>query len=194
MIGVVLCGGESRRMETDKGMIQSENGRWVQLAFNKLSSIVSNVVVSVNPSQRLEYGQHFAATVLVTDNAAIPVKGPLHGLLSVHTQYPHEDLLVLACDMVAMNHEALLLLTERYKQHHNKECYAFNATSGLQPLAGIYTASLLKRVWQQAHEGSLSKCSMKHILDISDVDLITVPEEWEVNFVNYNYKEDIDYQ
>ena len=181
-------------MEADKGMILSENGRWVQIAFNKLSSIVSNVVVSVNPSQRNEYGQHFEKNTMVDDDTSLSVKGPLHGLLSVHIQYPHEDLLVLACDMVAMNHEALLLLIERYKQHHNRGCYVFSATSGLQPLVGVYTASLMKKIWQQAHEGSLSRFSMKHILDISDVDLITVPEEWEVNFVNYNYKEDIDFQ
>jgi molybdopterin-guanine dinucleotide biosynthesis protein A len=36
MIGLVLCGGQSSRMGTDKDFIKSEDKTWVQTAANKI--------------------------------------------------------------------------------------------------------------------------------------------------------------
>lgn len=194
MLGVVLSGGESRRMGTDKGLLLAENESWVQNAYSKLSSLVAEVVISINPSQLQEYASQFQAGQLLADNAGLSVKGPLHGLLSVHLQFPGEDLFVLACDMVAMDNKALEHLLHAYRNHPGKDCYVFKNDNGYQPLAGIYTASLLSNILQQIEHGQLHKFSMKHVLDFADTHVLTVPETWNKYFVNYNYKEDIDFQ
>lgn len=99
-LGVVLCGGESKRMGRDKGLLL-ENGRpWCRIAFDLLASLLPRVVVSIHPHQRSQYEAHFAPEQLVEDR--YPRMGPLGGLLSVHDSFPQEDLAVLACDMIRM--------------------------------------------------------------------------------------------
>ena len=181
-------------MGTDKGLLLAENESWVQNAYSKLSSLVAEVVISINPSQLQEYASQFQAGQLLADNAGLSVKGPLHGLLSAHLQFPREDLFVLACDMVAMDNKVLEHLLDAYRNHPGKDCYVFKNDNGYQPLAGIYTAPLLSNILQQIEHGQLHKFSMKHVLDIADTHVLTVPETWNKYFVNYNYKEDIDFQ
>lgn len=99
MTGVILCGGQSTRMGTDKGLIPCPEGIWARAAFNKMAALHLPVVVSINPSQYGEYSHFFSAAELITDDQSLSLAGPLLALLSVHRHIPAEDLLVLACDM-----------------------------------------------------------------------------------------------
>ena len=194
MKGVVLSGGESRRMETDKGLLLAENKSWVQTAYDKLSTILPQVVISINRSQYEVYAGQFANGELVPDNNSIKVNGPLHCLLSVHVQFPGDDLLVLACDIVGMHPLVLSNLLQTFNEHPGHDCYTFKNDNGYQPLAGIYTSKILSEILQQAESGELIKFSMKHVIDTTDTYTMNVPADWNKYFANYNYKEDIDFQ
>ena len=193
MTGVVLSGGQSKRMGTDKGLLLIENKSWVKNAADKLQPLCNQVVVSINPHQA-DYSSEFPSSMLVEDNASIQVNGPLHGLLSVHSAYPDEDLFILACDMVAMHPMVLEALLETYQNKPGHEVYVFNNDDGYQPVAGIYTSGLLSKILLQSRLGILSKFSLKHVLEHSNTFLLPVSEQWNQYFVNYNYKEDIDFQ
>lgn len=194
MTGVILCGGQSRRMGRDKGLLLAENKTWVRHAFNKLQPVCDNVVISVNPSQKKTYSTEFESVLLVEDNAAVDVRGPLHGLFSVHMKFPNEDLLVLACDMVAMNGMVLENLRNTFSERPGYEAYVYSSDDGYQPVVGIYTSGLLSKLLQEYKAGNLHKYSLKHVLENTSVCFIPVSEEWEAYFLNYNYKEDIDFQ
>src|SRR5687767_3060241 len=104
MIGLVLCGGQSTRMGTDKGlMISPKKITWAQQCFSLLAKLDLHVVLSVNETQHNHYKRIFQWNELILDNPNLDVHGPLLGLLSVHAKYPTEDIFVLACDMVEMN-------------------------------------------------------------------------------------------
>lgn len=193
MTGVVLSGGQSLRMGTDKGLLLSENKSWVKTAADKLEGICNKVVVSVNPSQMESYSE-FSPGMLVEDNSSIHVHGPLHGLLSVHHLYPEDDLFILACDMVAMHTMVLEELLETYKNKPGFEVYVYNNDDGYQPVAGIYTSKLLSAILLQSRMGILNKFSLKHVLENSKACLVPVSEQWNPYFVNYNFREDIDFQ
>ena len=105
--GVVLCGGSSTRMGSDKGMMQHGSQTWAQIAFNKLRSLNIPVVVSINPVQHTAYQAVFSEELLVKDNDELNIGGPLKGILSAHQQYPQADLIVLAVDIVKMSEELL---------------------------------------------------------------------------------------
>ncbi|MES2649157.1 MAG: molybdenum cofactor guanylyltransferase [Bacteroidota bacterium] len=194
MTGLVLSGGQSRRMGTDKGMLVAENKSWVQTAFDKLSQFVPRVVISVNAIQRPLYASQFEDDLVIADDDSVAVNGPLHGLLSVHLRYPEEDLLLLACDMVSMEKIVLSALVENFYNQPGHDCYVFKNDNGYQPMAGIYTAGLLAKLLQQVQAGILHKFSMKHVLDNADTFVSNLPVNWNTFFVNYNYKEDIDFQ
>lgn len=186
MIGVVLCGGQSLRMGSDKGLLKNNAGVfWSESAFHKLVALEIPVVVSVNQQQD-NYNNIFSKNQLILDNATLAIKGPLLGLMSVHLQFPEEDLLVLACDMIDMKTEMIHFLIEQYKI---KPCEAmvFLHNDLLEPLCGIYTSSGLKKIYSLYQNKELIKHSMQNVLGQLSTIQLALPKQWESCFHNYNY-------
>jgi len=96
-MGVVLCGGESRRMGRDKGLLQTDGQPWVLRMGEKLATNQLPVVYSINKKQVAAYATWLPPGQYVVDSDI--GAGPLKGLLSVHRSYPDSDLLPVACDM-----------------------------------------------------------------------------------------------
>ncbi len=55
IIAVVLCGGESKRMGQDKGLIPIDSITWAEHMAKKLTAIGLPVVISIKHSQRDDY-------------------------------------------------------------------------------------------------------------------------------------------
>jgi molybdopterin-guanine dinucleotide biosynthesis protein A len=53
MTGLLLCGGKSSRMGSDKGLLSAEGITWAATAYNKLSTVASLIFISVNDEQLL---------------------------------------------------------------------------------------------------------------------------------------------
>ncbi|HTB52169.1 MAG TPA: molybdenum cofactor guanylyltransferase [Ferruginibacter sp.] len=190
MTGVVLCGGQSIRMGTDKGMLQKDATTWAQLAFNKLATLSIPVVLSVNEQQQNTYSNFFNSSSLIIDDTNFNIGGPLHGILSVHTQFPSSDLLVLACDMVAM--ETVVL---RYLYDHalttNKDAIVFMNAGKIEPLCGFYKTSGLQKIKILYEQGELKRHSMMNVLELLGAHYLEMSDEWVGYFGNYNLPENI---
>ncbi len=186
MLGIILCGGQSLRMGSDKGLLKLEAKTWAQMAIDKMVALNIPVKVSVNKQQYTEYAAVFSANDLITDNETLQLKGPLLGLLSCHLSFPSEDLFVLACDMPLMETS---LLTEMYQQYHEQAdagAYVFINDGEREPLCAIYTAKALASVIDLMNGEQLKKHSMKFILDHLTVSTITANEEQKKCFRNFN--------
>lgn len=143
LLGVVLSGGESRRMGRDKGLILSANGRpWALIMGDKLRNCGLPVVYSINKTQLPAYSVLFPAESLVVD--AEEQQGPLNGLFSVHLRFPGLDLLLLACDMQDLDAATLEKLITAWRTEPAAG-YAFETEGVLQPFCAIYGAQLLAR-------------------------------------------------
>ncbi len=188
LIGLVLCGGQSSRMKTDKGLIQNQNATWAQIAFEKLQTNIEEVFVSVNHSQSEDYLKIFKEKQLIFDNQNVAIKGPLLGLLSAHLQFPDNDILVLACDIVNIKENTIRTLIDNF---HNQTaiCYSFNSQT--EPLVGIYSATALKQIHKLYLNNNLLKYSMMHVLEITNAELLPLTEKDFLQFKNYNSPEDI---
>ena len=55
MIGVVLCGGQSTRMGSDKGLMKYKSFSFAELAISKLAEFIEQVVLSVNAAQYISF-------------------------------------------------------------------------------------------------------------------------------------------
>jgi molybdenum cofactor guanylyltransferase len=185
MTGVVLCGGASTRMGTDKGLLKEEEITWAELAAQKLSSLNLPVFISINPRQLQTYEQIFLRNQLIVDNKAFDAKAPLFGLLSAHLQLPEEDLFVLACDLKDMTTSLMQKLYACAEQEMH-EAYVYQAQNRPQPLCGIYRAVGLHKVYGLYQEGTLGRFSMMHTLEVLNTKYIPVNEEDEAAFNNYN--------
>lgn len=185
MLGVVLCGGQSSRMGTDKGLIKLEAKTWAQTALDKLTALQLPVVLSVNALQYETYPAVFPAEQLVKDDDELDIHGPLAGVLSVHKCYPQEDLLVLACDILLMESAVLEQLMTASKAE-NKDAYVFTNQGEPEPLCAIYTAKALAATLQRYHNNELTKHSMKFMLEHLSVLFIPLQPGQEKYFRNFN--------
>ena len=185
MTGIVLCGGQSIRMGTDKGLLKHEGLTWTELAQSKLSSLKIPVIISVNEQQQAEYTRIFSSETIITDRTDLNIKGPLLGLLSCHLQFPKEDLFVLACDLIDMTTALLHRLYNQYLENKG-EAYVFTTEGKLQPLCGIYAASGLKKIHALYVRQELIKFSMMHVLEQLQINTVQVESDEISFFANYN--------
>jgi molybdopterin-guanine dinucleotide biosynthesis protein A len=186
MIGVVLCGGQSTRMGADKGLLKSEIGTWAQIGVDKLKTLGIAVKISVNTNQSSDYINLFATNDLIPDNESLKVKGPICGVLSAHLQYPSEDILVLACDMLLMETEILKGLIGQYQKHPKSEAIVFTLDGEPEPLCGIYTAKGLTRIYYSHKTNQLTKHSMKYVLECILTSFIHLSDDKKKYFTNFN--------
>ena len=161
MLGIILCGGQSVRMGTDKGLLKLEAKTWAQTAIDKMAALNIPVKISVNKQQYPEYAAVFSPDDLIADNTLLLLKGPLLGLLSCHLSFPDKDLFILACDMPLMETAILTDLTNKFRQFPNADAYVFTNDNEREPLCGIYTAKGLSSIISLLKNGQLTKYSMK---------------------------------
>jgi molybdenum cofactor guanylyltransferase len=187
MLGVILCGGDSTRMGRDKGLIPVDTQTWAGLAAKKMATLGIHVVLSVNDRQLPHYAQQLPNERLISDDPNLAVKGPLAGLLSVHKEYPTEDLFVLACDLPLIDPDLLHDLYRRRHANSGVQAYFYTAGGEPEPLCGIYTASGLALIADLYRTQQLIRHSMKYALEQLLVDSQSIPEEKIMCFENFNY-------
>ena len=191
MLGIVLCGGQSSRMGSDKGLLIHEAKTWAQTAVEKLAVLQLPIKLSVNEQQQSEYAKVFRPALLIVDDATLDIKGPLLGVLSAHLQNPADDLFVLACDLPLMDPNLLKELFSLYQQSKKYDVYIFTNDKEQEPLCGIYTSKALKRIIALQKQDKLIRHSMKFILSRLVVCEIAVVESQKIYFRNFNAHADI---
>ena len=186
MLGVILCGGQSSRMGTDKGLLKLHANTWAQTAVDKMAILQLPVFLSVNPGQYSDYSSVFAASQLIKDNVSLEVKGPLCGVLSVHLEHPEEDLFVLACDMPLMEPHLLEHLYTIYRQQPSADAIVFLNDQEQEPLCGIYSGKGLAYIVHLLQTNQLSRHSMKFMLDHINTYSTPLADEQKKYFRNFN--------
>jgi len=186
MLGVILCGGQSTRMGSDKGLLQFNNSNWAQLAADKMAMLQLPVVLSVNQKQYDEYLSVFSTVQLIKDDETLEIHGPLCGVLSVHEKKPSEDLFVLACDMPLMESSILKQLFDTYQNTQNYQAYLFTNNGEPEPLCSVFTGEGLSMIRQIHQKGNLVKHSMKFMLELLHCFFIPIPDEQKKYFSNFN--------
>ncbi len=150
LAGVVLCGGESRRMGRDKGLIERDGVCWAVRMGQKLAVLGLPVVYSIRAGQEHAYSNVLPEGLMVVD--ALDLGGPLNGLFSVHRRFPGKDLLVLACDMQDMDGETVGSLVEAYCGERGFDYYVYEEGGFLQPFCAIYTGVGLDKAYGKMEE------------------------------------------
>jgi molybdopterin-guanine dinucleotide biosynthesis protein A len=187
--GLVMSGGKSSRMGTDKGLLVHKNKIWAQWAFNKLSSVCDGVSISINPQQTSSYLPHFEKNILLVDD--ILDIGPLGGLLTFHQNFPQHDVMVLATDFLDITEQLLLQLKQAYLTHNDYNAYLFVSDQYTQPLIAIYKSTFLNQIATQYQHNTLSTFSLISLVESTDTFYIDVPYYFLPLFTNYNFPSDI---
>lgn len=175
--GLVLAGGASRRMHTDKAAIQYNGQTQLQRAFALLSKACDKTFVSVradqvNDTARVAFPQ---IVDVLTD------VGPLAGIAAAQSQYPAVAWLIMACDLPFINEGTLKYLIEH--RDATKIATAFRSThDGLpEPLCAIWEPVSTQRVNEWIASGQ--KCPRKLLIN-SDIQLLEQPQANSLDNIN----------
>ncbi|MDO7743250.1 MAG: molybdenum cofactor guanylyltransferase [Pedobacter sp.] len=186
MLGIILCGGQSLRMGSDKGLLIYQDKTWARLAGDKLRKLEIPVKISVNTAQQAIYTKHFSGEQLLADEPAIDIRGPLLGTLSAHMSAPEENLFLLACDLPLITNRLLNIIFDSYKTLHDYDAYIFNNAGKQEPLCGIYKSRGLKKILLMFQNNEIEKPSMKFVLRQLNVLEIPLSAADEQLFSNFN--------
>ncbi|GAA3979321.1 NTP transferase domain-containing protein [Hymenobacter antarcticus] len=174
--GLVLAGGRSERMQTDKGALHYHALDQRQHTAALLSEFCPDVRVSVRPDQAA--GLPAGLTPLPDTFLNL---GPLGGLLSAFQADPNAAWLVLACDLPFLTRATLeFLVTHRQ---------AARAATALRSPWNDFPEPLVT-IWEPRSYGQLLRflglgysCPRKALIN-SDIELLDAPVPEELRNVN----------
>jgi molybdopterin-guanine dinucleotide biosynthesis protein A len=185
MLGVVLSGGQSSRMGSDKGLLMLNDKTWTQKAVDTLSNFQIPIVISVNKNQYHDYSSIFPADTLIPDDPSLQLHGPLCGLLSVHLKHPEEDLLIFACDMPLIDTDLIKELLRKYSTE-TADAFIYTTDGEPEPMPGIYKSKGLAYVLQLYRTNQLPRHSMKYMLEHISHSFSPPPADKKDCFRNFN--------
>jgi molybdopterin-guanine dinucleotide biosynthesis protein A len=146
--GIVLAGGKSRRMGTDKAFLEVGGIPTVQRVLNALESLSDDLIIVTNDPERYEG----LPGRLVSD--VYPGKGALGGIYSGLLAARHDYTIVVACDMPFLNPRLLRYLVSLAAGYdvvvpdsgngHLETTHAVYARTCLDPIKQLLLADQLK--------------------------------------------------
>lgn len=175
--GLVLAGGESRRMGRDKALL--ERGGRSQLAhmFALLEGVTDRVFVSARRDQQEEQERRRFPQIIDRFEGI----GPVAGVLSAMHEHPHVDWLVVACDLPNIDRATLEFLLDN--RAITQPFTAFKSTyDGLpEPLCALYRSGSDAIIQEFVDNGIV--CPRK-ILIRSDTRLLEQPNPHSLDNIN----------
>ncbi|NAY90954.1 NTP transferase domain-containing protein [Muricauda sp. JGD-17] len=184
LYGLVLAGGKSTRMGSDKNLIQYHGMPHQEYLYGLLNEVCNSVFLSIRPQQQASIPSHFK-----TIEDQNEYRGPFNGILSAHRLYPKAAWLVLACDLPLINSETIKQLAHRRNPNKLATSFATKKTKLPEPLITIWEPQGLERA-KQYLETAESSCPRKFLIN-SDIELL-YPDHDEVLY-NANSISDYEY-
>lgn len=169
LTGVVLCGGQSKRMGREKSLIiYFDEPQYLHVA-GLLQPSCEQVVISCRTDQKELF--HGSALPIVLDS--LMDAGPAAGLLAAFDAFPHSSFLVAGCDYPDLRTGHLqMLLAQR---NPGKDAVCFETPEGIEPLVAIYEQSMGAKLRKQLAQ---KQYSLKRLLENSDTRRIPASSAW----------------
>ena len=177
--GLVLAGGKSTRMGTDKGSIHYYVNTQREYLFNMLLPVCSEVFVSLNGQQVKEENK-----LPYIQDAFIGL-GPAGGILSAFQQNPNSAWLTVACDLPFVTTELIAYLIAHRNPYKMATAFMDAGNKFPEPLVTIWEPKAYPALLQFLSEGYA--CPRKALIN-SDVELLHAPDASA--FTNVNTPED----
>lgn len=189
LFGLVLAGGRSSRMGTDKAALFHPDGRpLARRAHDLLAEAGCELIVlSLRQDQQLPPGFDDRPDVAVIRDPAGQSDGPLVGILAAMHAEPVADWLVLACDLPRLDLDTLMNLISTRLPGEPFLSYRSEFDGLPEPLCAFYAAETLPLLEQMQADGI--RCPRKVLIrnDCRLLDPVTpralenanTPDDWQ---------------
>lgn len=178
--GLVLAGGESKRMQKDKGELAYHGKSQREHLLSLLQPFCSEVFLSCNARQAITLKEKFPLIEDVFLNL-----GPMGGILSAFRADPNTAWLTVACDLPHLSEKTLNYLIAH--RNPSKVATAFLDPQGKfpEPLVTIWEPRGYAVLLEYLSQGY--SCPRKVLIN-AEVEILQAPDKRE--FVNVNHPEE----
>jgi len=181
LTGVILAGGKSSRMKTNKCLIFLNNRRLIEIILLNLKEIFEEIFIVTN------FPELYFYTGIPLLGDIYPFKGPMAGIHAALKNSKH-DVFAFACDMPLIKREIIYTLAEN---HGNRPATVSSFNGDVYPLPGIYSKRLLDRIEKLLRD---DKLGMRKFLDDTGACVVEVAnlDKEGLSFININTEKDLE--
>ncbi len=172
--GIILAGGKSSRMGSDKGLMMLNNKPFIQHIVEALQPLVNEVIIVSNNAD-------YDIFKLKRVNDLIEGSGPLAGLYTGLHYSNTENNLVLSCDIPLINTETLKKLTKQIDE--NIDVIQFESNGRTMPLIAMYKKHCERKFFELLKQGERR---LRYAVDQCKVKTIVLNEALEKFITNIN--------
>ena len=176
--GLVLAGGESRRMGRDKALLPRDGKSQLAHIAALLEEVADRVFVSTRREQQDEAER--SQFVQIVDR--YKDIGPIAGILSAMDEYPEVDWLIVACDLPNIDTATLRHLLDNRSAEQPFTAFRSSHDGLPEPLCALYLSGS-DAIIRQFIDNDISVCPRK-ILIRSDTYLIEQPNPVALDNIN----------
>ena len=177
VFGLVLAGGESRRMGRDKALLMRDGRSQLDYVTALLEAVTDRVFISTRREQESDAERsRFAQIVDRYDGI-----GPVAGILSAMDAYPDVTWLIVACDLPNVDQATLEYLLEHRSAEQPFTAFRSSHDGLPEPLCALYRPGSDAIVRRFVDDGVV--CPRK-ILIRSDTCLLEQPHPEALDNVN----------
>ncbi len=177
LFGLILAGGESRRMGRDKALLQRDGESQLAYVAALIERVTERVFVSARSEQQSEPERSRFEQIIDRYDGI----GPVAGILSAMDEHPGVDWLVVACDLPNIDEPTLQGLLEGCSQEHPFTAFRSSHDGLPEPLCAVYRSGSDSIVRGFVDEGIV--CPRK-ILIRSDTCLLEQPNPAALDNIN----------
>lgn len=134
--GIILSGGTSSRMGTDKALLKYKSTDFIQMEINVLSQHVEEVMIIGDVDKYQSYNVPVFSDIITG-------KGPLGGILTglAHSKLDHN--IVLSCDVPKVESNFIKAMMKAY---NGEDALVCSYEGKIHPLVGIYHRKALSEL------------------------------------------------
>jgi molybdenum cofactor guanylyltransferase len=166
VVGVLLSGGLSLRMKSDKSALEYHGIPQGLHALNLLKSVCSRVVVSCRENQKESFSSYNCE--LIFDK--VTGMGPMAGIMEVFKSNPNCTLMILATDLPFVSLVDLEFLLNERDFQKQATCFVNPENALPEPLVSIWEPHIFKQALDLVSRGIT--CPRKILMNL-DVKLVT---------------------
>jgi molybdenum cofactor guanylyltransferase len=200
---IILCGGRSRRMGQDKGLMSLDNEPLIIHIIETLEELVEEILVVLRDENQLKtYKKHMdnyknqhpnGKSEIKLINDLEKDKGPLMGILSGLLQVKGSGAIVLPCDSPFISHSFVNKIfnsSQENKENKFRAVIPKWPDGSLEPLHAYYFKTCIPSIQNRLLEGFLDVKSILKIINVNYVDVDFLDPE-KISFKNLNRPEDV---
>jgi molybdopterin-guanine dinucleotide biosynthesis protein A len=180
--GVILAGGKSSRMGSEKGVIEVNGEKMIITLCRLLKPLVSNILIITSNSDYQFLGYPLYADLILDS-------GPAGGIFTGLSCSSTDKNLILPCDTPFLTTDFLHYLIE---ESGHAEITVPVYKSRIHPLCGVYSKTFLPEWEKRVRNGELKLVELLKHFQVKYLDIDLIPEfDGGRLFRNINCPEDL---